>query len=194
VVYTGLAYRNVSIDAGSYGYLYGTHGSAGAGKIDEIPVSSLSATSPSPYTLFSCPTEIVTPNLIEWIGDTASFVITDQNANGSLGGTTNGQIYSYEPTVDVATGALSAFGSGALLIRGNSNSGTEYTETPYTTALPSNTSSTDSSVYLYQAFAIGYNVNGAGYVNWFVGNGTISQTGYLVKLYDSASGSSTGGL
>jgi hypothetical protein len=185
-VYTGWTYRS--------GYLYGTWGAAGAGEIDEIPVSSLSATSASPYTAISYPTEIITPNLIKWVPETSSFVITDRNSNGALGATTNGQIYNYVPTFDASTGALSSIGSGTLLIRGNSNSGVGYTETINTTMLPSNTLSTDSSAYLYQAFTIGYNVTASGYVNLFAGNGTSSGAGYLVKFYDSAVGSPIGGL
>jgi hypothetical protein len=185
VVYTGLTYRS--------GYLYGTRGSAGGGFIDEISVSTLSTTTVSPFTATSCPTEIVTPNLIEWVAETSSFVITDKNANGSLGGTTNGQIYSYQPTFNTP-GTLSSFGSGTLLIRGNSNSGTGYTETVNTTMLPSNTLSTDSSAYLYQASAIGYNVTAGGFINLFAGNGTGVATSYLVKFYDSAAGSPIGGL
>jgi len=98
-------------------------------------------------------------------------VITDQNSNGGLGATTNGQIYSYEPTFNTTTGALSSIGSGTLLIRGNSNNGAGYMEIPNTTMLPSNTLSTDSSAYLYQAHAIDYNFTAGGFINLFTGNG-----------------------
>jgi hypothetical protein len=194
IAYSGLAYRGGSTGTTSYGYLYGTRGTTGAGSIDEIDVSFLNPTVPPPTTTSPCPTEIVTPNLISWVTETASFVISDKNVDGSLGATTNGQIYTYAPTFNATTGALSSIGSGTLLIRGNSNSGAGYTETQFTTMLPSNTLSTDSSAYLYQAAVVGYNVTATGYINLFVGNGTVSGTGYLIKFYDSVTGSSIGGL
>jgi hypothetical protein len=178
-VYTALAYRS--------GYLYGINGS----NIYEIPVATLSTTTASPQTSFACPIEVIVPNLIMWVPDTASFFITDRSTSGSMGGgTSNGQIYSYQPTFSSGGGLLS-LGSGTLWIRGNSGSGS--TETPFATVLPINTPSTDSAAYLYQTAAISYNINDVGYVNLFAGNGTSSGTGYLVKFYDSVFGSSTGG-
>ena len=193
-VYNGLTYRTYVSGSGSYGYLYGTRGSGGAGQIDEIPVSSLSSTSVSPYTVIACPAEIITPNLIKWVPWTSSFVITDQSSDGTLGATTNGQIYSYEPSYSAATGALFEIGAGTLVIRGNSNSGVGSTETAYTTMIPGNKVSTDSSEYLYQALALDYNINASGFVNLFAGNGGASSgTGYLVKFYDALTGSPIGG-
>ncbi len=131
--YTGLAFRTITVEATVFGYLYGTRGSSGAGEIDEIPVSSLSTSSASPVTVFPCPSETVTPGLIRWIPEPQSFLITDQNPNGSLG---NGPIYSYELVFNATTGALSSITIGPLLIRGNSNSGPEYTETQFARSIP----------------------------------------------------------
>jgi hypothetical protein len=136
----------------------------------------------------------VAPNLIQWVPAAGSFVITDKSSNGALGGTTNGQIFRFAPSFNSGDGSLSSFGAGSLLIRGNTNSGTPYTETQYATMLPSGVPSTDPSVYIYQVASLAYNINQSGYVNYYAGNGTLSLTGYLVKFYDATTGSTDGGL
>jgi hypothetical protein len=192
-VYKSIAYRKTTIGLTTYGYIYGTYGSASAAAIDEINVASLSTsvvpTSSTAISFIPGTSSINVPNLITWVNEASTFLVSDSETNGALsGGTAYGAIYSYAPTFDAGTGAVSgpSFGSGTLIIRGNSNSGSN--ELPNTTVIDGGLSN-NSSQYVRGTNSLAYRYQSTtGYFNLYIGNGTAGSgtvTGYLIKLYNS---------
>jgi hypothetical protein len=181
--YAAIAYRSGGLNG--VRYLYGVYGSGSfnggvltpGGKIDEVNITSLPSIS---TTTMNIPPEIIDPGLITWIKETSSFVMTDKFNNGAFSQTVQGAIYSYVPTMDVMTGAISSFGSGTFVLAG----GVSGTLTHITNGL----SSQDSSQDVNGEGAIGYNYVCAGFVNLYVGTSSAgsSTTNYFIKLYDAS--------
>lgn len=191
-VYKGIAYRKTTIGETTYGYIYGTYGSASGAAIDEINVANLSTSiAPAASVISFVPgtSSINVPNLITWVDEASTFLVSDSETSGALsGGTAFGAIYSYAPTFDPGTGAVSGsgFGSGTLIIRGNSNSGSD--QLPNTTVIDGGLSN-NSSQYVRGTNSLAYRYQSTtGYFNLYIGNGTAGSgtvTGYLNKLYNS---------
>jgi len=211
-LYTSITFRNSSSTSGK-SYIYGTYLSGSSPVIDEIDISSLSTAVPptnvNAISFIPSTSSINKPNLIMWVPVSSMFVISDSDNNGSdsSDGTTNGALYSYTPAFDSTSGAISttdtrtngvSFGSGTLIIRGNANSGTNYTEIISTTSINDGMWSTSCSQYVYQTNSLAWGLSSSSYLNLYMGNGNSGAAtaviGNLIKFCISGGDSCVSGM
>ncbi len=192
----------------SDGYIYGISNSW----FYELDISTLSTSSASSQTSIAMPASTSRASIVLWVNnptdtDSSGFYVIDNQSSGATGigndaGFYNGQIYQYMYPFSGGsnnTGIISDIlpSKSNLIIRGNSGSGSSYvTLTTGNTTINDNTYSNilygDSGTWSFTK-VIGYNINGSGYTNLFIGAGNLSYPMILSKLYNPTYGSNTGG-